>query len=57
MSITMQNGMWKMLKEKRQRNEYLLHNCCASDTKLGSDTYHDLLIPLQDEQHDHWVYY
>ena len=45
-----------MLKEKRQRNEYLLHNCCASDTKLGSDTYHDLLIPLQDEQRDHWVY-
>lgn len=43
MSIIIHNGMWKMLKEKRQRNEYLLHYCCVSDTKLGSDTYRDRL--------------
>lgn len=38
MSITMQNGMWKMLKEKdKEMNIYCI--TAASDTKLGSDTY------------------
>lgn len=45
-----------MLKEKRQRNEYLLHYRCASDTKLGLTHTVIVLIPLQDGQHDHWVY-
>lgn len=38
------HAKWNVKNAEREKtNEYLLPNCCASDTKLGSDTYLDHL--------------